>query len=84
MAKCTPTVPMGSPVVLNKGGVPHAATVIKTHDDDPCMACLVYYCPVTHAWQEEMNATFGTGEGQYSNVCDDCDDECPSPDDCGK
>jgi len=58
----------GENVVLTKNGKPHVAFVMHTHNDDPHKACLVYYCPVTHTWKEELNATFGKGEGQYSNV----------------
>ena len=58
---------LGETVLLKKGGEDHAI-VIRTHDDDPHKACLVYYCPVSHTWQEEIGATFGKGEGQYHNV----------------
>ncbi len=63
---------MGESVVFTKNGKPHAAIVTHTHVDDPHKACLVYYCPVSHSWQEEVGATFGKGEGQYQNVecCD--------------
>jgi hypothetical protein len=43
------------PVVFVKDGTDHVAFVMKTHDDDPHMACLVYYCPVSHAWQEALD-----------------------------
>jgi hypothetical protein len=43
---------------------PHVAFVIRTHDDDPHMACLAFYCPDTHAWHEAYNVPFGDrGDG---------------------
>ncbi len=35
------------------------ALVIRTHDDDPHMGCLAYYCPESHAWKEAYNVKFG-------------------------
>jgi hypothetical protein len=44
---------------------PHVAFVIRTHDDDPHMACLVFYCPDTHAWHEAYDVPFGDrGDGR--------------------
>lgn len=52
---------LADPVVYYKAGNPqgHVAFVIKTHDDDPHMACLVFYCPVSHGWFEAYNVKFG-------------------------
>lgn len=55
-------------VVYLKNGRQHVAFVIKTHDD-PHMACLVFYCPDTHAWYEATDVKFSASpaEGCYSN-----------------
>lgn len=54
---------------------PHVAFVMKTHDDDPHMGCLVFYCPATHTWKEAYNVKFGktdTGDAYFVNQGDDC------------
>lgn len=47
------------PAPADSESKPHVAFVIRTHDDDPHCACLVFYCPVTHAWKEAYNVKFG-------------------------
>lgn len=55
-------------------GTSHVAFVIKTHADDPHKACLVYYCPDSHAWKEAYDVRFGKpgpteyGRDYYVNV----------------
>jgi len=45
------------------------AFVFKTHDDDPHMACLIYYCLATKKFQEAYNIGFGedrkNDKGEY-------------------
>lgn len=41
------------------GKNPHLAFVIKTFDDDPHSAVLVYYCPLTRSWRETERVRFG-------------------------
>jgi len=52
---------MADRVVYFKAGKPHVAFVTCVHSAH--CANLVYYCPVTHAWQEASNVTFGFAEG---------------------
>jgi hypothetical protein len=40
----------------------HLAFVIKTFDDDPHSAVLVYYCPFTHSWRETERVRFGEAD----------------------
>lgn len=40
----------------------HVAFVIRTHDDNPHMACLVAYCPKTHQWFEATMVLFGKAD----------------------
>ncbi len=56
---------IGETVVYNLNGKPHAALVMHVHPDDPHKACLVYYCPVSHAWKEAIDVEFGK---DYTNV----------------
>lgn len=70
---------LGDPVIYHKAGEEECrgriAFVIKTHDDDPHLACLVAYCPTSHQWFEVHDVKFGKpydGEGDRDYFVNQC------------